>query len=159
MYRTREWKTIAWHVSQMGMYPVHRGSPCAYHARELTNNLSIAKENSFSSFSLLEMYRTREWRTIAWHVSQMGMYPVHRGSPCTYHADELTKFTKKFKKFTHVLSIILHMCIKFQVKTYYSLSIIKKRNFWQIFDYRFRNFTFFTAHSLLGVWTWIFIHR
>jgi hypothetical protein len=28
----------------------------------------------------------------------MGTYPEHMGSPCTYHAHELTKFTKKSEK-------------------------------------------------------------
>jgi hypothetical protein len=46
---------------------------------------------------------------------EMGTYPVHMDLPCTYHAHELTKFIKKSeKKFTHVLSILLHLCIKFQ---------------------------------------------
>jgi hypothetical protein len=41
-------------------------------------------------------------------------------------AHELMKFIKNLKNFTHVLSILLHMCIKFEVKTNYSLSIKKE---------------------------------
>jgi hypothetical protein len=42
---------------------------------------------------------------------------------CVY---ELIKFIKKFKKFTHVLFVLLHRCIKFHVKTHYILSIKKR---------------------------------
>jgi hypothetical protein len=48
------------------------------------------------------------------------------GSLYTYHAHELTKFIKNLKKLTHVLSMLLHICIKFQVKNHYSLSIRKR---------------------------------
>jgi hypothetical protein len=41
----------------------------------------------------------------------MGTYHVHMGIPCTYCAHELTKFTTKSEKITHILSIILHLCI------------------------------------------------
>jgi hypothetical protein len=36
-------------------------------------------------------------------------YPLHMGFSCTYRAKELNFFV-------HVLSIILHLCIKFQVQ-------------------------------------------
>jgi hypothetical protein len=45
-----------------------------------------------------------------------------------YHVYKLIKFMKNLKN-TQVLSILLHLYIKFEVKTYYNLSIIKKRNF------------------------------
>jgi hypothetical protein len=54
------------------------------------------------------------------------MYYVHMGSPCAYRAHELTKFMKQSKKITYIVSMLLHMCIKFQVKTHYSLSITKR---------------------------------
>jgi hypothetical protein len=59
-------------------------------------------------------------------ITSKGMYLMHMGSPCTYRTLELTNFTKNLKTFTHVLSVLLHLCIKFQVKTHYSLSIIKR---------------------------------
>jgi hypothetical protein len=41
---------------------------------------------------------------------------VYMSSSCTYciYIYELTKFIKKSKKIIHVLSILLHLCIKFQ---------------------------------------------
>jgi hypothetical protein len=51
---------------------------------------------------------------------------MNMGSLCIYRAHELTKFIIFFEKITNVLSILLHRCIKFQVKTHYSLSITKK---------------------------------
>jgi hypothetical protein len=42
---------------------------------------------------------------------------VHMTFLCTYRTHELTKFTKKSENtHTHVLSIIFHLCIKFQVQ-------------------------------------------
>jgi hypothetical protein len=46
-------------------------------------------------------------------------------SSYTYHLHELIKSVNKFKKFIHILFILLHLCIKFQVQIYYSLSITK----------------------------------
>jgi hypothetical protein len=62
-------------------------------------------------------------------VTEMKTYPVHIGFSYTYRARKLINFTKNLKKSIHVFSILLYMCMKFQVQTHYSLSIIKKRNF------------------------------
>jgi hypothetical protein len=40
------------------------------------------------------------------------MYSVHMD----FHAHQLIKFIKKLKKFTHVLMILLYLCIKFKFK-------------------------------------------
>jgi hypothetical protein len=48
------------------------------------------------------------------------MFSVHVGFSCTYHVYELTKLKK-----SHGLSILLHLCIQFQVQTHYSLAITK----------------------------------
>jgi hypothetical protein len=77
---------------------------------------------------------------------------VHMSSLCTHHAYVLIKFIKKLKKITHVLSILLHLCIKIQVKTHYSLSITKKREISNNYKY-VRKFLFFTATSLLKILT------
>jgi hypothetical protein len=47
-------------------------------------------------------------------ILNMGTYHVYIGSPRTYRVHELIKFTKKSKKIIYVLSILLHLCIKFQ---------------------------------------------
>jgi hypothetical protein len=44
---------------------------------------------------------------------------------CIYRTYELTKFTKKFKKFTHVLSILLDLYIKFPVQMPSNKGVIK----------------------------------
>jgi hypothetical protein len=52
------------------------------------------------------------------------------GSPYTYRAHELTKFAKKkLKKSIHVLSILLHLCIKFQIQIPNNEGAIKKTKF------------------------------
>jgi hypothetical protein len=45
---------------------------------------------------------------------------------CNHRANKLTKFIRKFEKFTYVLLIILHLYIKFQYQIYYSLAILKR---------------------------------
>jgi hypothetical protein len=57
-----------------------------------------------------------------------GIYPMYMSSSYIYHVYELIKFMKNLKN-TQVLFILLHLYIKFEVKTHYNLSIIKKRNF------------------------------
>jgi hypothetical protein len=42
------------------------------------------------------------------------MYIVHMGLLYTYRIHELTKFMKKSEKYIHILSILVHLCIKFQ---------------------------------------------
>jgi hypothetical protein len=58
------------------------------------------------------------------------MYHVHMSSLDTYHAHELTNFIKKnLNKFTHVLSILLCLCIKFQVQIPNNEGAVKKTKF------------------------------
>jgi hypothetical protein len=54
---------------------------------------------------------------------------VYMGFSCIYRTHELTKFTNKSKKIAHVLLILFHLCIKFDVQTHYSLAIPKKEKF------------------------------
>jgi hypothetical protein len=46
-----------------------------------------------------------------------------------YYTYEITKFIKNMKKITYILSIIFHLCIKFQVITHYTLGITKREIF------------------------------
>jgi hypothetical protein len=60
---------------------------------------------------------------------QENTYHVQLNFSCSHCANELIKFTNKYEKITHVLLIILHLCIKFQDQIPYSLAITKKENF------------------------------
>jgi hypothetical protein len=58
--------------------------------------------------------------------------------PCTW----TNKIHKNLKKFTHVLSILLQMCIKFQGKIPNNEGAVKRQNFWQIYSPKLvRNFS------------------
>jgi hypothetical protein len=48
---------------------------------------------------------------------------------CNNCINELAKFKKYMKKFAHVLSILLHLYIKFQDQYHYNLAITKNRIF------------------------------
>jgi hypothetical protein len=50
-------------------------------------------------------------------------------SPCIYCVYELTKFIKNLKNFIYVLSILLHLCIKFQRQIPNNEGAIKKTKF------------------------------
>jgi hypothetical protein len=60
---------------------------------------------------------------------ELGTYLVHMGSSCIYCAYELIKFIKNLKKFTHVLSILLNLCIKFQCQILNNEGAVKKIKF------------------------------
>jgi hypothetical protein len=57
------------------------------------------------------------------------MYPVHMSFSCTYRVHELKKFTKNLKTFTHVISILLHLYIKFQVQIPSNEGAVKNTKF------------------------------
>jgi hypothetical protein len=48
------------------------------------------------------------------------------GLPYTYRVNELIKFTKNLKKCIYVLSILLHLCIKFQHQISNNEDAVKK---------------------------------
>jgi hypothetical protein len=61
-----------------------------------------------------------------WHDKQLGTYPVCIGLSCTYCVHELIKLTKKSEKFIYVISILLHLYIKFQCQILNNKRAIKK---------------------------------
>jgi hypothetical protein len=68
-------------------------------------------------------------RTLEIHTEKQGTYPMHMGFSCTYHAHNIKKFTKKSEKITPILSILLHRCMKFQVKIPMNEGTVKKIKF------------------------------
>jgi hypothetical protein len=58
----------------------------------------------------------------------MGTYPVYMSSLCIYRTYELIKF-KKSKKIIHVLSILLHIHIKFRVQIPNNEEAVKRTKF------------------------------
>jgi hypothetical protein len=57
------------------------------------------------------------------------MHPVQTEFPCNHHANEPTKFIKKTEKFTDVLLILLHLCVKFQDQIHRNERAVKKTKF------------------------------
>jgi hypothetical protein len=53
--------------------------------------------------------------SVIYHKNK-GAYPVIMSFLYVYRTNELKKLIKNVKKFTHVFSIILQLCIKFQVQ-------------------------------------------
>jgi hypothetical protein len=54
---------------------------------------------------------------------------VHMGSLCTYRAYEVIKYKNNLKKLTHVFSVLLHLCIKFQCQIPNNERAVKKIKF------------------------------
>jgi hypothetical protein len=63
------------------------------------------------------------------------IFDVHMDFSCVYCAHKVIKFTIFFKKITHILSILLHRCIKFEVQIQYSLSITKREKYGRFTSY------------------------
>jgi hypothetical protein len=127
-----------WRVSKSGQWPTGRGSVIIF-IYTIAQCLSKSVGQGRKEICSHHPYLFGNVSCVHWLVVHI-LY-------------ELKKFIKNLKKFTHVLFIIFHLCIKFQGYTHYILSIIKKRNFSHIFDYRYViMFIFFIASSLLGIW-------
>jgi hypothetical protein len=98
-------------------------TPSIQYKQVLRSSSRYRKRVAGASDKLVHCWEPREEADIRC----TGTYHVHMGFLCTYHARELIKFTKKYEKITHILSIVFHLCIKFEVQTHYSLATIKKR--------------------------------
>jgi hypothetical protein len=80
----------------------------------------VQSNHSINKEGMYPVYNRREYILYIWiHrvyiiYNQAEIYLVYMNSSCIYHIYELTKFKRNLKKFTHVLSILLHLGIKFQ---------------------------------------------